>query len=81
MMYLFGILGKTLKNSEGINFFQEITHIIEKKTDDFRIQYSVDSIKHTVLLKVLRQIFQLISIKNTVHWIFSRQINFVYCLY
>ena len=43
--------------------------------------YSVDSIKHTVLSKVLLQIFHLVSIKNTVHWIFSRQINFVYCLY
>ena len=43
--------------------------------------YSVDSIKHTVLLKVLLQIFLLISIKSTVHWKFSRQINFAYCLY
>ena len=37
--------------------------------------YSVDSIKHTVLLKVLLQIFLLVSIKSTVHWKFSRQIN------
>ena len=43
--------------------------------------YSVDSIKHTVLLKVLLQIFLLVSIKSAVHWKFSRQINFVYCLY
>ena len=43
--------------------------------------YSVDSIKHTVLLKVLLQIFLLVSIKSTVHWKFSRQINFAYCLY
>ena len=35
--------------------------------------YSVDSIKHTVLLKVLLQIFLLVSIKSTVHWKFSRQ--------
>ena len=31
-----------------------------------RGHYSVDSIKHTVLLKVLLQIFHLVSIKNTV---------------
>ena len=37
--------------------------------------YSVDSIKHTVLLKILLPIFLLISIKSTVHWKFSRQIN------
>ena len=40
-----------------------------------RSGYSVDSIKHTVLLKVLLQIFPLVSIKSTVHWKFSRQIN------
>ena len=34
--------------------------------------YSVDSIKHTVLLKVLFQIFVLVSIKSTVYWKFSR---------
>ena len=45
------------------------------------LNYSVDSIKHTVLLKVLLQIFLLVSIKSTVHWKFSRQINFAYCLY
>ena len=39
--------------------------------------YSEDSIKHTVLLKVLLQIFHLVSIWYTVHWIFSRHINFV----
>ena len=38
-------------------------------------KYSVDSIKHTVLLKILLPIFLLISIKSTVHWKFSRQIN------
>ena len=43
--------------------------------------YSVDSIKHTVLLRILLQIFLLVSIKSTVHWKFSRQANFAYCLY
>ena len=32
-----------------------------------KVEYSVDSVKHTVLLKVLFQIFLLVSIKSTVH--------------
>ena len=42
----------------------------------FLLKYSVNSIKHTVLLKVLLQIFLLVSIKSTVHWSLSRQIYF-----
>ena len=38
--------------------------------------YSVDSIKHTVLLRILLQFFLLVSIKSTVHWKLPRQINF-----
>ena len=52
MMYLFGILGKTLKNSEGINFFQEITHIIEKKnqmTSEFNKKVSIILFTYIVL--------------------------------
>ena len=33
------------------------------------------------LLKILLQIFLSVSIKSTVHWKFSRQINFAYCLF
>ena len=47
----------------------------------FQTECSVDSIKHTVLLRILLQIFLLVSIKSTVHWKFSRQKNFAYCLY
>ena len=48
---------------------------IQKCNSQSHLPYSVDSIKHTVLLKVLFQIFLLVSIKSTVHWKFSRQIN------
>ena len=72
-------------NWKNINFlvFLVLTMTMKKgqRTEGTYTNYSVDSIKHTVLLKVLLQIFLLASIKSTVHWKFSRQMNFAYCLY
>ena len=64
---------------DGENWFGTIhlgrQHVLGRGGRVSPCAYSVDSIKHTVLLKVLWQIFLLVSIKNTVHWKFSRQIN------
>ena len=68
-------------NFDCIKFTPITPKILWNATMKVCVQYSVDSIKHTVLLRILLQIFLLVSIKSTVHWKFSRQINFAYCLY